>query len=139
MNVHERRLTVPGMLEQVRKACDFIAEVAESAGLTDEGVYRCVLSAEEICTNIVEHGYEFDGADKTIEIVFQYNAEKLTIIFIDEAPEFNPLEIASPDPNTPLWEREGGGWGIYFVKQYMDDVRYLYKNNRNHLIIEKRL
>jgi anti-sigma regulatory factor (Ser/Thr protein kinase) len=139
MDVRERRLTIPGVLEQIRTACEFVAEAAQNAGLDDDGVHHCYLCVEEICTNIVEHGYGHNGANKTIEIVCQQSYPFFTIVIIDEAPQFNPLELPEPDPGTPLWEREAGGWGIYFVKKYMDAVRYRYANYRNHLMMDKRM
>ncbi len=137
MDGRERRLVIKGILEQVRVACEFIAEVARDVGFDDDGVYHCVLSVEEICTNIVEHGYEFKGDDKVIEIVCRPQPDGLLITISDEAPAFNPLERDDPDPNVPLWERQGGGWGIYFVRQYMNYVGYRYDNQRNHLILQK--
>ena len=139
MTLVERKLTIPGTLEEVRVACDFVAEFAEEINIGEEGVYHCRLCVEEICTNIVEHGYEFNGDDKTIEIICRKSGDMLSISVFDEAVEFNPLIREDPDPDAPLWERNLGGWGIYFVKQFMDDIRYQYTDNRNQLIIEKRL
>jgi serine/threonine-protein kinase RsbW len=134
----ERRLRLPGELDQVRAACDFVVQVAEDAGLDERGVFQCQLSVEEIFTNIVEHGYEYQGSDKSIEIVCRYNREKLLITIMDEAPPFNPLALETPDATADLWSRGDGGWGVFFVRQYMDDIRYQYED-RNCLILEKKI
>jgi anti-sigma regulatory factor (Ser/Thr protein kinase) len=139
MAKQERRMRLPGEISQVRAACDFVVEVAQEAGLGDDGVFQCQLSVEEIFTNIVEHGYAHSGSDKTIELVCEYSETTLIISIIDEAPPFNPLELGEPDPDTPLWERDDGGWGVYFVRQYMDDVRYKLDNKKNRLILEKKI
>lgn len=140
MEAQTRSLRVPGELEQVRVATDFVTEVAQQAGLGKDGIFHCQLSIEEIFTNIVEHGYQFNSSGKTIELICQATETHLLISILDEAPAFNPLELEDPDPDTPLWERESGGWGVYFVRQYMDDVRYqLASDGRNHLILEKSL
>jgi serine/threonine-protein kinase RsbW len=135
----QHRLRVPGELEQVRVACDFVANVAREFGMGDDGAFQCQLSVEEICTNIVEHGYDFKGTDKTIEIMCEQRDEMLYIAIWDDAPPFNPIELGDPDPQASLWEREGGGWGVFFVKQYMNSIRYVYDNNRNCLILEKKI
>jgi serine/threonine-protein kinase RsbW len=135
----ERKLRLPGEIEQVRAACEFVVEVARSAGFGDDGIFQSQLAVEEIFTNIVEHGYGYDGSDKHIDIVTEITDDALVISILDEAEPFNPLDLEAPDPSTPLWEREGGGWGVYFVQQYMDDVRYKLDNNRNRLILTKKL
>jgi serine/threonine-protein kinase RsbW len=135
----ERRLRVPGILNNVGTACDFVVEVAEHAGLDERGVYHCRLAVEEACTNIIEHGYQFDGADKFIDIICQINPTYMTIIIIDDGPAYNPLDKPDPDPKTPLWERPEGGWGVTFIKKVMDHVDYRHDGKRNHLILNKRI
>ncbi len=139
MGVEERRLQIPAVLEQIVAACNFVVEVAQDAGLDDDGVYHCQLSVEEICTNIIEHGYESGDESKVIDIVCQRHSDRFVITIVDDAPQFNPLELSDPDPSVPLWERKKGGWGVYFVKKFMNDVRYHYESNRNHLTLQKRI
>lgn len=136
---YERRLRLPGEIQQVRAACEFVVEVARDAGFGDDGIFQSQLAVEEIFTNIVEHGYQHNGGDKAIDIVTQVNDEKMTILILDDAELFNPLALDDPDPDTPLWEREHGGWGVYFVRQYMDAVQYIEKNKRNCLVLEKKI
>lgn len=135
----QHRLRIPGELEQIRTACDFVSEVAREVGLSDDGIFHCQLSVEEICTNIIEHGYSYNGADKSIEIICEKQGNYLMISILDDAPPFNPLQLDDPDPGMSLWEREGGGWGVFFVKQYMSSVRYELVTGRNCLILAKSL
>lgn len=137
MTVMERRLTIPAALQELASACDFVAEAAREAGLDEESVYRCHLSVEEVCTNVIEHGYRFTKGDKVIDIECRVYPDRFTVTIIDDAPPFNPLSQPEPNPTAPLWERESGGWGIYFVRQYMDSVAYEYRSNRNHFMMSK--
>lgn len=139
MGHYERSVRLPGVIEQVRNACDFVVEVAEEVGLGDDGIFQCQLSVEEVFTNIIEHGYDNNADGKSIEIICEKQDDKLLISLIDEAPLFNPLELDDPDKETPLWERDKGGWGVYFVRQYMDNIRYREDDNRNRLILEKKI
>ncbi|MGB1287615.1 MAG: ATP-binding protein [Aggregatilineales bacterium] len=136
---HTHKIRLAGELRQLEAAQNFVTEIVEKADAGNDVVFHCQLSIEEIFTNIVEHGYGHDGADKSIEITCEISDKQLVISVIDEAPKFNPLDLAEPDPDTPLWEREGGGWGVYFVRQYMDAVRYKFAGERNHIIMEKKL
>lgn len=139
MGVTERRTSVSGDIESVRLACDFVVEFVKEAELGEDVAFQAELSVEEVCTNIVEHGYNHDGSDKKIEIVCSYQDHDLRITIIDQAPPFNPLELKDPNPDTPLWDRKGGGWGVYFVKQYMTSVSYELVGGKNHLILTKKL
>jgi sigma-B regulation protein RsbU (phosphoserine phosphatase) len=135
----EHRLTIPAVLENVEKACRFVAGIAQKMGMSDETVHRYYLAIEEICTNIIEHGYKYEGADAVIDVICREYSDRLSVTIIDDAKAFDPLIRNDPDPATPLSNRRSGGWGIYFVKKYMDEVTYSYENNRNHLTLEKNL
>jgi serine/threonine-protein kinase RsbW len=135
----ERWLRIPGVLANVVTACDFVVEIAENAGLDERGVYHCRLAVEEACTNVIEHGYQFSGEDKVIDIVCHADSSQLTIVIMDDGPPYNPLNKTDPDPKTPLWERHEGGWGVAFIKKVMDSVDYSFEGSRNNLILGKRL
>lgn len=140
MTTHESRRIFLATVEQIEAACNFVIALAESAGMADEAIYHCRLSVEEICTNVIEHGYAGRGAAGVIEIVCRTDPQQgFMITIIDDAPAFNPLSLPAPDPATPLWERKGGGWGVYFVRTYMDRVGYRYQHGRNHFTMEKNL
>lgn len=133
------KLRVPAVIDQVRVVCDFVKALAHDAGMDDRFMFECELSIDEVCTNIIEHGYQHNGADKSIEVRVEPLPEYWRFTILDDAPRFNPLALDDPDPTLPLEAREQGGWGIYFVKQYMSRLSYRYENGRNCLIMEKNL
>jgi anti-anti-sigma factor len=135
----QSRLAISARLEEVRLACDFVVEAAERAGLDERAVYHCQMAVDETLTNIIEHGYHYQGEHHEIEVICQPRARQFLITITDDSPAFNPLEHDSPDPSASLDDREPGGWGIYFVRRLMDDVRYARVGNRNHLILAKNL
>jgi anti-sigma regulatory factor (Ser/Thr protein kinase) len=139
MAVQERRLTIPGVMDKIEEACDFVDSVVRDAGLSSDAVYHCHLSVEEVLTNIVEHGYHFNGGDKSIDISVLPYPDRVLIVIADDAPPFDPLARPEPNPKAPLMDREGGGWGIFFVKKFMDGISYRHDRGRNHLILEKRI
>ena len=52
---------------------------------------------------------------------------------------FNPLLKENPDITLSAENREPGGLGIYMMKKMMDNVEYIYKDNKNILVIEKNI
>lgn len=139
MRVQQRRMSVTGVIENVRSVCDFVVDFVNDVKLGDDIAFQFQLSIEEICTNIIEHGYKYNGAGKKIEIICVYDNSQIKVRIFDEAPLFNPLELDDPDPSIPLWEREGGGWGIYFVKQYMTSIAYEQIDGQNSLVLTKQI
>ena len=139
MTVKERQLRIAGVLENVSAACDFVVEQAREAGMDERSIHHCYLAVDEACTNIVEHGYQ-DGCNSCVIDVFcQRDADLLTITIIDDSRAFDPLARPDPDPKTPLSERGMGGWGIFFIKKLMDQVAYSYEDQRNRLVMVKKI
>ncbi|MBI5960012.1 MAG: anti-sigma factor antagonist [Chloroflexi bacterium] len=133
------RLVIVARLEEIRHACDFVVEAAEQAGLDERAVYHCQMAVDEALTNIIEHGYAFEGESSEIEITCQADASRFLITLTDDSPAFNPLEHTAPDPVAPLDTREPGGWGIYFIRRLMDDVTYQRVGSYNRLVLTKKL
>jgi serine/threonine-protein kinase RsbW len=133
------RLVIPARLEEVRRACEFVVEAAEMAGLDERAVYHCQMAVDETLTNVIEHGYSLESSDNEIEVICRMENDRFLITISDDSPAFNPLDHESPDPSATLDDREPGGWGIYFIRRLMDDVRYERVEDHNHLTLEKKL
>ena len=76
-----------------------------------------------------------------IEVIYETDEDKkiLTITIIDEGKEFDPLKRNDPDITLSAADRQIGGLGLFIVKNTMDDVEYKRLNNRNVLIIKKKI
>jgi serine/threonine-protein kinase RsbW len=137
MTMKENHMQIAGVLEQIPGACDFVAEEARQAGFDERAIYHCQLAVDEACTNIVEHGYELNGADKVIDITCRAEPQRFTIVIVDTSPAFNPLAQNDPNPGAALEDRGTGGWGIYFIKKLMDEVSYINEGQHNRLVMIK--
>lgn len=136
----ERHMSFKARLENVPSACEFVVQAAEAANLDERGVYHSQLAVDEACTNIIEHGFLSEQARQhgQIHIVTGLEDENTFVIVIDDnSPAFNPLTYKEPSPTKSLEEREGGGWGIYFIKKLMDAVDYRYADGKNFLTMRK--
>ena len=113
---------------------DYIAAECAAAGCDEDTIGRVTIAASEILANIDSYAYENGGE---IEILTQCRRRRMTVIFKDSGPAFDPLQVKDPDLTGPLSERARGGNGIFIVRKLMDDVRYSYENSQNVLTIEK--
>jgi len=126
-----------GLLNAVPAACAFVAEAAAQAGLDEHAVYHCELAVDEACTNIIEHGYRLRGENQSIDIVCRDETARFSILIMDDAPAFNPLTLPPPDPGMTLDQRGSGGWGIHFIRKFMNEVTYIREGERNCLTLSK--
>ena len=96
---------------------------------------------EEIVVNIIDHAYKgiiIDDLKKVyVEIEIDLNINKISITYIDNGPEFNPINKDNPNILKSAKDREIGGLGIFITKQVVDDIEYEYVNNQNKLKINK--
>ena len=113
---------------------DYIAGECAAAGCDEDTIGHVTIAASEILANIDSYAYENGGE---IEILTQCRGRRMTVIFKDSGPAFDPLQVKDPDLTGPLSERARGGNGIFIVRKLMDDVRYTYENSQNVLTIEK--
>lgn len=90
------------------------------------------LIVEEIFVNIVN----YSKAD-FVTVNLEYEKPTLTLEFIDNGIEFNPLLKKDPKLPESIEEAEIGGLGIFLTKKMSDELEYHYENGENHLIIIK--
>jgi anti-sigma regulatory factor (Ser/Thr protein kinase) len=132
-----RRLTIPGRLDAIESACEFVEAGAQAAGFDESTSYACQLAVAEACENIVIHGY---GRQAAGDIRIQVSAAPgdLTVRLEDSAPPFNP---ARP-PNEQEWDQHDppvGGLGLHIIHRVMDRVSYARRAGCNRLTMRKRL
>ena len=93
---------------------------------------------EEIFVNIASYAYKKDEKG-FVDISIKNENNKIIISFEDMGVPFNPLLKENPDITLSAENREPGGLGIYMMKKMMDNVEYIYKDNKNILVIEKNI
>ena len=112
-------------LENLYRLNDFIHEICPDDMQVD-------LIVEEIFVNIVS----YSGAEYVI-VNADYTDERLTIEFVDNGVEFNPLLKDNPSFPDNVEESKIGGLGIYLSKQLSDVMYYKHVGCENHLTIIK--
>lgn len=90
------------------------------------------LIVEEVFTNIVNY-----SKTEFVTVNVDYNQPTLTMEFIDNGIEFNPLLKEKYTPPNSIEEAEIGGLGIFLTEELSDELEYHYINGENHLQIIK--
>ena len=89
---------------------------------------------EEVFVNIVNY-----SKTEFVTVNVEYEESTLTLEFIDNGIEFNPLLKENPSMPDTIDDAQVGGLGIYLIKQLADEVEYHYINGENHLKIIKKV
>ncbi|MEV6981616.1 ATP-binding protein [Sphaerisporangium sp. NPDC051017] len=117
---------------------DFVGALAERAGLATRPAYWLRLAADEITTNIVQHGYR--GRDGVVDLEGGVDADALYLRIEDDAPAFDPRAYdPAPRLAVPPSVRELGGYGLMLALGKVDEFRYQYVGGRNRNTLIMRL
>ena len=101
---------------------------------TQEENIQVNLIVEEIFVNIVNY-----SKTEFITVNAEYIDSILTMEFIDNGIEFNPLLKENPKTPDSIDEAQIGGLGIFLTKQIADELEYHYENGENNLKIIKKV
>jgi len=134
----QKTIKLKNSIKEIQKINQFLDEFGKQQNLTIQTRQALNLSLEEIFTNIVLHGYNHEE-DHKITIQFNYSDGSLFIFIEDEGIPFNPLEVARPNINAALEDRQVGGLGIHLVRSLMDQVTYKREDNKNILTLKKKI
>lgn len=133
------RVTRAANLEALSDFREFLKEhCAAYPGVTDEILYDIQLAVDEACTNIITHGYA--GMDPgSIILDLELDADKIIISLTDFGHAFEPDNAPVPDVDAPIEERELGGFGLFFIQQSVDDMKYKTSEDGNTMTLIKHL
>jgi anti-sigma regulatory factor (Ser/Thr protein kinase) len=110
----------------------FAVHAARDAGADAAAQHDVRLAVDEVCTNIIEHGY--GGAAGSIAIEVTVSGEALHIRIEDQAPLFDPTTAPRPDLHIPWEQRTPGKLGWHLTREVMDDVRYEPRAERGNVV-----
>ena len=123
-NGNRIHLSLPSRLELlgvVDKIADGITEYLEFEDVDRDAV---AISVIEACTNAIQHGNGQDSG-KPVGVVFELDADQLTIQVHDEGTGFEPAPEGNMNPPDLLAVR---GRGIFIMRSMMDEVEFDFTN-----------
>lgn len=103
-------------------ACGFDARIA----------FKIQMAVDEACSNILTHGYA--GGAGRVELETRCERRTFEIHIRDWGRAFDPTAIDEPDLAASVDERNIGGLGLFFMRQFMDDVRFTFDPQGGNLL-----
>jgi phosphoserine phosphatase RsbU/P len=128
------RVAVMSILDELR---DFVEAAAKECNLNREDVLAFKLAAEEVCTNIIQRG--FDGRKPgLISLSFETDPHTARLIIRDDGHHFSLDQAEATEIITGREGLKADNVGNYFMKELMDNVSYSrMQEEGNQLVLGK--
>ncbi len=132
-------LQIESDLKNLETVADFIAKSMTDSGIKNQkDIFDVQLAVDEACTNIIEHAYQGQKTGKIkVRCSLSESKKEFTVKLIDTGKPFDPQTVAAPDTEAGLEDRKVGGLGIYFMKRYVQTVKYASRIKENELTMSK--
>ena len=129
--------TFPADADRMYEVLDFVNGMLDGAGCGPKEKKQLGMAVEEIYVNIAHYAYGTAGGSATVRVTAERDPGRAEIVISDTGAPYNPLEKPDPDLKMDADKRQHGGFGIYMVKQAMDEVTYAREDGKNILTIRK--
>ena len=128
-----------GRMENVEEALNFVKEFCDTCNLDKDFKSKLLVVADELYSNIVKYGYNNNGGEIFSRLLFNKDKNEFAMTIIDRAPAFNPLDVNNSPLEGEADKLKIGGLGILIVKKIMTQYAYDRINNKNILVLKKKL
>ena len=129
------QIQVAGKLDSLSLISQFLVNNLQKFGMGDHDMFQTQIAVDEAITNIIEHGELVEQSK--IVLKCKKEGDAVLIIIEDKGKPFDPTTLDEPDITAPLNERKTGGLGVYFIKKYMNQVKYEYIDGKNIFTLVK--
>lgn len=109
--------------ENLAALLDFAREACERAGLAADECHDVRLAVEEVCANVIAHGYA-GRAPGPVSVAIEARDDAVVVRVEDRAPVFAPDDAPAPALDADWASRPVGGLGLHLVRRIMDEVRH---------------
>ncbi len=120
-------------IELAQFVCDHILK---PWNLPADTTHAISMALREGMANAIKHGNAGD-ARKRVSITMEVDGDVFRMRIRDEGTGFRPDEVA--DPLAPENRLKTSGRGIFYMKTFMDDVRYDFSLGGTQVVLEKKL
>lgn len=123
-------LDIPATLTYVhilsRCACALVESVANLAEPA-ANLYNLELALQEVAVNIVKHAYAHREGRIQMTLSLEAHPPRLTILLHDTGASFDPARVPPPK----LGELQEHGFGLFLMRQLLDEVEYTHSASGN--------
>ena len=115
------RMSLSSRFENIEMAQHLCSRLLEGRDVPEETRHWILMALREGLANAIKHGNRQDVA-KHVHLEMDIVANTLAISIRDEGAGFDPAAVG--DPLSPENRLKTSGRGIFYMKTFMDDVRF---------------
>ncbi len=115
------RMSLSSRFENIEMAQHLCGKLLEGWDLSEETKHWILMALREALANAIKHGNAQD-LQKRVHLEMDVTGETLRIRIQDEGSGFDPGTVE--DPLAPENKLKTSGRGIFYMKTFMDDVRF---------------
>jgi serine/threonine-protein kinase RsbW len=128
-------LRLPSRLGYEKVAMDTAASLARRMGFTGDRIEALRTAVAEAVTNAIEHGNEHDSAMK-VSVMLTLRDDELIVDVADQGRKSldSTQTVLTPRIEDALVKPDKGGWGIWLIRELMDEVEFsIAPSGGNHI------
>lgn len=107
----------------------------DDAAEIETTIYNVQLAVQECCANIVDHAYDEDHGRIIATLTLAAAPRRLIVELHDNGHAFEPEQVPQPRLNEP----QVRGYGLFLMKQLLDEVDYQPQPGDNRWRLVKQL
>ena len=138
MSDERLNLRIANDLAELTRVAESIDEFCANQTIPAGNAFKLNIALEELLTNTISYGYT-DEQRHEIAIDIAREGDTIVLEVSDDARPYDPLNAPPPDLDSAIEDRRVGGLGVHLVKTLMDEVRYAYRDGRNHITLRKKI
>jgi len=131
---HQERtvtLDVSSRFEMLDVVQTVLLQCCGLVGFDEEASHYMSVAVRESVVNAIKHGNQQDEA-KRVHVRFTLQERALEVEVRDQGKGFDPTEV--PDPLAPENLLKAYGRGIFFMRQFMDEVQHSFPPRRGTVV-----
>ena len=130
-------ITISSRFENIELVQVIAEHLCENAGMDEDGSHWIGMAVREAVANAIKHGNKLD-VTKKVNATFELNGHDLSITISDEGTGFDPEKVS--DPLNPQNLMKTSGRGIFYMRTFMDQIRYSFEaGSGTSLVMTKNL
>ncbi len=114
-------MSLSSRFENIEMAQHLCGKLVEGWDLSEETTHWILMALREALANAIKHGNAQD-LEKRVHLEMDVTDHTLTIRIQDEGSGFDPDAVV--DPLAPENRFKTSGRGIFYMKTFMDEVRF---------------
>ena len=115
------RLSLSSRFENIEMAQHLCGKLLEGKEVEEETRHWVLMALREGLANAIKHG-NGQNLSKRVHVEMRVRGDVLEIRIRDEGPGFDPARVG--DPLAPENRLKTSGRGIFYMRTFMDDVRF---------------